>query len=303
MKTVIKSFILLVILFLVVFYKNDITDYVVKNYFDKKSIEVPDSNSYKRDYDFMFVQNTDNFYPNNKQELYNVFYTILNNGYHKFSFYCGDEYKDCSKDIAELTEPTNEILGALNNYVHPFNSYKSIHISMNHFGKITVDVKKIYSNEDITKINNQIDVLYKSLIKPGMTNEMKIKTIHNYIINNTKYDTKYNNNPLDKNTKSNTAYGPLFNKVSLCGGYTDLMELFLEKMNIKSYKISSEKHIWNYAYVNNSWKHLDLTWDDPVTNTGKNLLEYNYFLINTQKIKALNDKQHIYDKSLYLEAK
>ena len=37
--------------------------------------------------------------------------------------------------------------------------------------------------------------------------------------------------------KSEIAYGPLFEGYAVCGGYTDLMELFLEKMNIKSYKI------------------------------------------------------------------
>ena len=50
------------------------------------------------------------------------------------------------------------------------------------------------------------------------------------------------------------------------------MELFLEKMNVKSYKISGEKHVWNAVEINGVWKHLDLTWDDPVASDGNDYL-------------------------------
>ena len=80
------------------------------------------------------------------------------------------------------------------------------------------------------------------------------------------------------------------------------MELFLEKMNIKSYKIASENHIWNYVYINNNWKHLDLTWDDPITNTGKNVLQYDYYLLDTKALENKKDNEHIYNKNFYLEA-
>ena len=42
---------------------------------------------------------------------------------------------------------------------------------------------------------------------------------------------------------SDIAYGPLFEGYGICGGYTDAMELFLEKMGIESYKISSDQHV------------------------------------------------------------
>ena len=60
--------------------------------------------------------------------------------------------------------------------------------------------------------------------------------------------------------------------------------------------------IMNNIYIDNEWKHLDLTWDDPVTNTGKNLLKYDYFLINTIQLEQKKDKNHIYNKNLYIEA-
>ena len=79
------------------------------------------------------------------------------------------------------------------------------------------------------------------------------------------------------------------------------MQLFLEKLNIESYKVMSEKHVWNAVFYNGEWLHLDLTWDDPVTNTGQQLLIHDYFLINTNKLESLKIKQHNYDKNVYKE--
>ena len=133
-----------------------------------------------------------------------------------------------------------------------------------------------------------------------MTNEDKIKEAHNYIINNSKYDSDRSDNNIVK-YKSDTAYGTLLEGYSLCGGYTDAMELFLEDMNIKSYKISSENHVWNAVNLNNAWYHLDLTWDDPITTDGSDILEYNFFLITTSELDALEAEQHNYDKNVYKE--
>ena len=302
MKKIIKALFLISVLVLVYYYRVNIVDYIVTNYIYNKEIEAPEPNEYKRDYDFSFIKRTDDFSPDNKQDLYNIFYTILNNGYSEFTFYCGDEYESCQEDVKELTQSDNQTLGTINNYVHPFNSYKSIHIGMNNFGKIVVKVEKLYSEEDIVNINNKVDALYNLLITPSMSVETKIKTVHDYIIKNTSYDTNYIKGTLDRNIKSNTAYGPLFSGKALCGGYTDLMELFLEKMSIKSYKIASERHIWNYVYTGNSWKHLDLTWDDPITSTGRSLLEYDYYMISTAKLVSLKDDEHTYNKNFYLEA-
>ncbi len=284
------------------YYHENISKYIIDNFIYKKEIKIPESNEYKRDYDFLLVENTDNFYPTDKQDLYNIFYTILNNGYNEFTFYCDDSYSECLNDVKELTSSDNEVLATINNFVHPYNSYSSISINMNNLGRIHVAINKLYSNEDIIKINNEVNKIYSSLIKDNMTEAQKIKAVHDYIINNTVYDKTWINEN-NRVGKSNTAYGPLFNKKALCGGYTDLMELFLEKFNIKSYKIASSNHIWNYVYINNEWKHLDLTWDDPVTNTGKNLLEYNYYLLDTNSLLSKKDNEHNYNKNLYLEAK
>ena len=136
-----------------------------------------------------------------------------------------------------------------------------------------------------------------------MTDIEKIKTFHDYIINTNKYLYEPSE---DENTsfplKTNTAYGPVFNHVASCSGYTDVMSLFLHKIGIQNYKISSLEHVWNLVNINNEWKHLDLTWDDPVTNTGEDILTHNFFLITTDELKNKNVAEHDYDLNIFKEA-
>ena len=130
MKKVIAFIFWLSVFTVIYLYRNQITTFVVDNYIYKKEIEIPEANIYKRNYDFMLVKNTDNFYPNNKQELYNVFYTILNSGFVDFTFYCGKDYDNCTNDVAELTNSDNQILAVINNLVHPYNSYSKINANI-----------------------------------------------------------------------------------------------------------------------------------------------------------------------------
>ena len=77
------------------------------------------------------------------------------------------------------------------------------------------------------------------------------------------------------------------------------MMLFLERFKIPNYKIATENHVWNYVKVNNEWLHLDLTWDDPITNNGKNILDDSFFLITDEELKSLEKEEHNYDTSIY----
>ena len=71
-------------------------------------------------------------------------------------------------------------------------------------------------------------------------------------------------------------------------------------------KISSDLHIWNLVYVNGEWKHIDATWDDPVTVSGQSVLLHDFFLISTSELFSKeNDydmNNHEFNKNLYIEA-
>ncbi|HIR58784.1 MAG TPA: hypothetical protein IAB38_01920 [Candidatus Onthousia excrementipullorum] len=272
-----------------------------RTYFVKenKDVTLKESNDYTRDYDFNFVKRTDDFTPNKYQDLLNIYYTVLNSGVEEFSFYCPDEYSSCIDDVDSLAN-NQKVLSTINNFVHPFNSFRHLETSYDDYGKITLKIEHIYSNSDIKLIEAKVKEVESEIWNNSMSNEDKIKEAHNHIINNSKYDKDRSDNNIVR-YKSDTAYGTLLEGYSLCGGYTDAMELFLEDMGVKSYKISSENHVWNAVNLDNAWYHLDLTWDDPITTDGSDILEYNFFLITTSELNELENEQHNYDKNVYSE--
>ena len=294
-------FLIVIIIFLLTFnYKEEILVYY-NHYYERKNF-VPsnlESNEYSRNYNFKYVSLTDKFLPNNKQDILNIYYTVINSGMNEFTFYCKSEYENCLKDVKDIANNQTTISN-INNFVHPYNGFKDLETELDTVGKVTIHINRNYSSDMITILDYEIDKIIDNNINNNMTNKEKIKVIHDYIINNTKYDQDRS----DKNNikyKSDTAYGALIEGHALCGGYTDAMMLFLEKFNIKSYKKSSENHVWNYIYLDDKWYNLDLTWDDPVSRDGKNILEHHFFLIDNEELLKLDKTEHTYDKTVYFE--
>ncbi len=133
-----------------------------------------------------------------------------------------------------------------------------------------------------------------------MTSTDKIKAIHDFVINNTEYDELKSDNIGDTTYKSNTAYGVLIQGYGICSGYADAMAIFLNKLDIKNYKISNDSHIWNLVYVNGKWVHVDATWDDPISEYNAN--RDTYLLIDTEELTKLDDGTHKFDKTIFSEA-
>ncbi len=300
MKKLLITGLLLILFGITLSYKEQILqfyyDYFVKT---TKTVTLNDKNKYYRDYDFLYVQNTDNFKPKNKQELLNIFYTVLNAGKNKFTFYCPEEYSSCLDDVKSLAKD-QITLSNINNYVHPYNSFKNLSTQTDSLGTVTINITKAYSDTDINLIEETIKNIEQEVINPNLSTEDQIKRIHDYIIDNSKYDSNRTDNNIIE-YKSDIAYGPLIEGYGICGGYSDAMAIFLNNLGIKNYKVSSEAHVWNAVNLYDNWYHLDLTWDDPVTDTGQDLLEDNFFLIPTQKLQQLEPTQHSFDLNVYKE--
>lgn len=305
MKKFLTTALLLILIVLIANNYEYIMRFVMVNVVYKDELLEQDNNNYYKDDNWNYVSQTKDFYPKSKQDILNIFYTALNGGWDEVTFYCDESYKTCLDDVEAMTDD-NIILSNINNFVAPYNSYSKISVNINSLGRINIAIAKSYSDEMEATLNAKVDEIYNEVITDKMSDTEKIKAIHNYIINHTVYDQARaaevtNGLAQDSYHVSNTAYGALINGKAICGGYTDAMALFLDKMSLKNYKIASESHIWNCVYIDGTWKHLDLTWDDPVTNTGENRLEYNFFLISTSELEAKETGQHIYDKTIYSE--
>ena len=302
MKKIIALIILLIIFILTLVFHNNIVNFILDHFTNiKREATVLKNNEYATNNSYSYVKLTDDFTPKNAQDIMNIYYTIIQSGMDEFTFYCDEKYKDCIEDVNYISN-NQRVLSYINNFVPSFNSFKNIETSFDSIGKVTVRIIHTYSPDDIKEIDKKIDEVFRENITEDLTIEEKIKKLHDYIINHTKYDIDRSDNKINK-YHSDTAYGPLFEGYAICGGYADSMQLFLNKLNLPNFKVTSENHIWNVVLLNDKWYHIDLTWDDPVVNTGEDVLEYNYFLISTEELQELEQEQHIFDIDVYKELK
>lgn len=293
MKDILKISFMICLVIVVYIFKDNISNFITDNIIYGGSNKVLTYNEYYLDYDYSFVQNIDTPNVKNYQEVLNMFYSILNSGDNSYSFYC--DYENCLNDVEKLISD-NKIISNINNFVHPFNSFSSINIDIANSGKITVKNKKAYNEEEIEFIKKHINTFISSNINEEMNNYDKIKLFHDYIVNNTVYDK-------DNTDDFYTAYNLLITGKAICGGYSDIMAIYLNTLGIQNYKITSENHIWNLVNLDGVWYHLDMTWDDPVASDGNQYLLHNFFMISTDELHKLDVVEHNFDTNIYIEAK
>lgn len=293
-KNIITTLIVILIITFSAFNYNKIIDYISRIFSKEPKVILNEPNAYYKKVSYDFVKESETFIPLSIQDIKDIFYSILNRGYDEFTFYCPSEYVSCLDDVNSITNDANT-LTHINNFVSPFNNFKAINVTYSQSGEVNIEIEKLYKSEDINTINNKIDEIIKENITEDMTAEDKILKIHDYIINNTKYDTN------QTDPKSSTAYGALINNIAVCGGYADSMALFLNRFNIPNFKIASSTHVWNAVYLDNAWVHLDLTWDDPVSSSGEDTILHKFYLIDTPSLEKYKITDHEYDKTIYEE--
>ncbi|PIC94866.1 hypothetical protein CSV69_14630 [Sporosarcina sp. P26b] len=152
-----------------------------------------------------------------------------------------------------------------------------------------LEAKYAYPKETIIRmkanLQREIDTLYATTIKPGMTDYQKVKAVHDYVVLHTAYDyDNFLNDTIPK--ESYSMYGVLVNKTAVCNGYGLAMVYLLNQLDIETiYVISNPamNHGWNKVQVDGIWYNLDATWDDPVPNReGK--VGYGYFLVSDSQL-------------------
>lgn len=301
MKKIIASVFLIIFVLTLYYYREPLQNKFIAFTTEVQPLKNGLINNYARENDFNFVQITNSEQPQNKKDLQNLYYTILDGGYKTYRFYCPKEYTDCLTDVNKLST-NDELLSNINSFVSPYNTFKELTTNYNNYRLVTITSNPAYTKEQITLIENKITVIENQLIKPEMNTITKIKTIHDYIINNTIYDKAR----ADRGVityHSDIAYGPLLEGYGICSGYADAMALFLDRWQIPNYRITSEAHVWNLVFIDGKWLHLDLTFDDPISADGRNNLSDKYFLINTAQLLNLNDGEHNFDYNTFAETK
>lgn len=252
-------------------------------------------NAYSKKIDYDYVQISKDYKLKNKQDIKNAIYSLLDSGSSNATFVCSSKYKYCINDVKNIVESSDE-LTLISGFVHPNNHFKNINTEI--YGSITKEiyfnVEKAYSKKKQEVINKKIDKIYIDNYDSNKSTSENIKVFHDYIINNCKYN---------KEDKYNNVYNLLVDGKSAGSGYSAVMKLFLDKMNIPNILIYSNNHVWNLVKVNNKWLHLDVSFDDPIVENDpdRNVLLDTYFLIDDEKLKSYNTNNHNYDKNIYKE--
>lgn len=132
---------------------------------------------------------------------------------------------------------------------------------------LTFTVNYRETKSQIAKVNNKVKKVIKSMKLGEKSDYHKVKKIHDYIVNLVNYDQTYS---------KYTAYNALFNKSSVCEGYALLFYKMATEAGVSCRIVTSDNHAWNIVRLGEKWYHIDVTWDDPISD--KPVLRYDYFL-------------------------
>ena len=108
---------------------------------------------------------------------------------------------------------------------------------------------------------------------------------------------------VDDGDDSHSIIGPLLYHRGVCDGISKAAKVLLQECGIRTHIIhgtandvnrNTEPHAWNVVCIGGKWYHLDITFDNTLTN---NIIRYDYFNISTEQVLL----DHQYDTNAYID--
>lgn len=182
--------------------------------------------------------------------------------------------------VGQIRYITNDYKYLLDVLSEQFNIDISNQLELEKNNEVTNDIYKVDLYIDILKnINN--------VIRINKTND-NVDTIRNifyYLAENIVYDDK----GVEKtNVESQNLVGPLFNKKSVCEGYSKLFKQILSLLEIESIIVSGEGskenggHVWTQVKIDDEWYNADVTAQSYEIHSGEGK---NLFLVSDECCK------------------
>lgn len=228
-------------------------------------------------------------------------------------FYCngnGNEIFDGNLDallqeVCAIDKKTSDDADYLANSIASMNVRTKQEYAGNRIYRteFTVQIRYRETAGQLAAVNAGVKEVLAALKVKGKSDYTKVKRIHDYIVNNTRYQFSSN---------CYTAYGALVDGRAVCQGYAQLAYKMLTEAGVKCYTITGEanngretqSHAWNMVRVGKKWYYLDVTWDDPAG--AGDILQYDYFLVGKnqfeqshaaltefgEKIKKVGEQNH-----------
>ena len=148
MKKFIISIICALLLLVISYKSNYISDFIAKKITGNQEVIIKEKNEYAKNDNFIFIQNTDSFVPYSYNDLLKIIYTTINYGWDFFTFYCPSEYEKYPESkILKRAIGYKEIIKYLNGEIQLNEAIELIKKNTRHY------VKRQY-----TWFNNQLPV-------------------------------------------------------------------------------------------------------------------------------------------------
>ena len=109
---------------------------------------IPSENKNTRSFTFTTVTQTDNFEPTNLEDIKRIYYTVLNNGWDEFTFFCPSSYETCIDDVLSVANKSN-YLEMVNYYVSPYNNYSFYNTTISTNGEVHITIDRVYTSSEI----------------------------------------------------------------------------------------------------------------------------------------------------------
>jgi transglutaminase-like putative cysteine protease len=157
----------------------------------------------------------------------------------------------------------------------------------------------LYASRMAKELNLEMNSILRQEILAGMGDYEKEKAIHDYMVKNYKFDTSIT--VYDLEHPSQSVEGLLYYNKGICQGYAEVFDLFMKKMGITSQMVwgeaSGENHVWNMVKLGGEWYMVDVTWNDPIPDTGGKV-SYEYFNLTDAQLSLT----HTWNKEQYPKA-
>jgi hypothetical protein len=164
-------------------------------------------------------------------------------------------------------------------------------------GEVTLDLWLTYLTDADQEayVDARVTALHDLLITPEMNAEQRELAAHDWIVRNVQYDREGITGDLRY-----TAFGGLSEGLVVCQGYALLTYRLLQAAGMEVRIVpglgGGEDHAWNLVRVCGNWYHLDVTWDDPVTDPpDAEKIGHGYFNRSDAQLAA----DHTWDTAAY----
>ncbi len=100
------------------------------------------------------------------------------------------------------------------------------------------------------------------VVDENLPDEYKALFVHDLLASTRAYDVNH------QISDTHHASACLVDRLCVCQGYAEAYALIMNRLGVPCRIVCSNEnnHAWNLVQINGNWYHVDVTWDDPLTN-------------------------------------